>query len=163
MTRKPFFSEGRYAGCRVRVVLVREREDYEPVMCRGPDEVYEFMKDLQHSDRERFYALHIDGRSCVVSCEEVGVGTATSALVHPREVYKAAILSSASGVILVHNHPTGDPSPSASDRAIAKRLGLAGELLNIPLVDSLVIGRDAYRSMREEGLIDAPKEKENND
>jgi DNA repair protein RadC len=160
MSRKPFFSEGRYAGCRVRVVLVREREDYEPVLCRGPDEVYEFMKDLQHSDRERFYALHMDGRNCVVSCEEVSVGTAGSALVHPREVYKAAILSSAAGIVLVHNHPTGDPAPSASDRTIAKRLGLAGELLDIPLMDSMVIGRDAYRSMREDGSMPAPKEKE---
>jgi DNA repair protein RadC len=77
-----------------------------------------------------------------------------------RPTIDTAILSASAGIVLVHNHPTGDPAPSVSDRTIAKRLGLAGELLDIPLMDSMVIGRDAYRSMREDGSLPAPRGRE---
>lgn len=77
----------------------------------------------------------------------------SAALVHPREVFKAAILANAAALILVHNHPSGDPEPSAEDRAITERLKQAGELLGIRVLDHVVIGDDKFRSFAEEGLL----------
>lgn len=84
-----------------------------------------------------------------VSCEEVSRGTLSTSLVHPREVYKGAILSSAAAIITAHNHPSGDPEPSREDLEVAKRLYAAGELLGIPMLDFVVIGKGRYYSDRE--------------
>lgn len=132
------------------VRLVREgRRRYEPRKISGPGEVYEFLKDLEKLDREVFYTLHLDGKHQIVSCEEVSKGTTTGSLVHPREVYKAAILSSSSAIIVAHNHPSGDVTPSDEDRSITERLYQAGDILGIPLLDSLIIGNGGYHSMKD--------------
>jgi DNA repair protein RadC len=89
----------------------------------------------------------------VLSCEEVHRGTLDASLVHPREVYKAAILANAANIIVAHNHPSGDPTPSPQDYAVTERLVRAGEILGIPLLDSLVIGRGVYYSMRDHGEL----------
>ena len=143
---------GTYRGYRVSVRLVRHgHRRYEPRKLTSPMQVYEFLSDLEHLDREVFYSLHLDGKHHLVSCEEVSKGTLTCSLVHPREVYKGAILSSAGGLIVAHNHPSGDPSPSGEDRSVARRLYQAGELLGIPLLDSVIIGHGRYHSMKEGG------------
>jgi DNA repair protein RadC len=145
---------GTYRGYRVSVRLVREgRRRHEPRLLSSPGEVYRFMKDLEDLDREVFYCLHLDARNQLVSCEEVSKGTASASLVAPREVYKAAILSSAQSIIVAHNHPSGDPTPSEDDREIIDRLYKAGDLLGITLVDSIIIGNGRYHSMREEGEL----------
>jgi DNA repair protein RadC len=143
------------------VRLVREgRKRYLPRRLSGPRDVYEFLKDLESLDREVFYSIHLDGKNQVVSCEEVSKGTLTCSLVSPREVYKGAILSSASSIIIAHNHPSGDPRPSGEDAGITFRLYEAGEILGIPLIDSFIIGDGEYHSMAESGELE---QKEDND
>ncbi|MBC8236543.1 hypothetical protein H8E77_43910 [bacterium] len=78
----------------------------------GPKDVYNLLRDSEWLDREVFYCMHLNTRHQVLSLEEISKGTLNASIVHPREVYKAAILSSASGIILAHNHPSGDPAPS---------------------------------------------------
>ncbi|MBN2565972.1 MAG: DNA repair protein RadC [Candidatus Eisenbacteria bacterium] len=153
MTQESRFEGGTYRGYRVYIRLVRNSRRYRPRQLCGPHEVYHFMRDLQSLDREVFYCLHLDARNQLVSCEEVSKGTANASLVAPREVYKAAILSSANSIIVAHNHPSGDPTPSSDDREIIDRLYQAGDLLGISLVDSVIIGHDRYHSMREGGEL----------
>jgi DNA repair protein RadC len=89
----------------------------------------------------------------VCGVELVSQGTAEASLVTPREVYKAAILANARGIILVHNHPSGVASPSADDRAITAILSEAGQVLDIPLLDHVIIGNEAHFSFSEAGLL----------
>jgi DNA repair protein RadC len=105
------------------------------------------------SDREHFDALLLDTRNRVVGVHCVSVGSLNASVVHPREVFKAAILANAAAVILGHNHPSGDESPSAEDTALTQRLKQAGEILGIPVLDHLVLGESAFHSFRERGLL----------
>lgn len=136
--------------------LIRERRPgYGPVTTiRDAKDVYAaFRTRAEQADREVFLALLVDGKNHVLGFHEVSVGSLTAALVHPREVFKAAILASAAAIILVHNHPSGDPEPSQEDHAITERLKQAGTLLGISVLDHVVIGHDAYRSFAETGLL----------
>lgn len=136
--------------------VVRERrQGYGPRRhIRAAQDIYDaFRERFVTQDREEFIAVILDGRNQIVGFNVISVGTLTSALVHPREVFKAAILGSAAALILVHNHPSGDPDPSAEDRALTTRLAQAGELLGIRVLDHVVIGDGRFRSFSEEGLI----------
>lgn len=144
------FADETYRGYRVRICLVRDAVG-PPRKVRAAKDVYELFHDLGSADRELLYALHLDSRNQVTGCEEVSRGSLSQSLVHPREVYKGAILSNAASVIVAHNHPSGDPSPSSEDHAVTTRLHQAGELLGIPLLDSLIIGCTDYYSIRESG------------
>jgi DNA repair protein RadC len=148
------FVDGKYQGYRVSVRLVREGErDYTPRAINNSSEAYRFFQGISGLDREVFYAAHLDQRNQILSCEEVSRGTLSATFVHPREVFKSAILSSAAGIIVAHNHPSGDPSPSPDDRELTARLVHAGRILGIPVLDSIVIGHERYHSMRDEGGI----------
>jgi len=104
-------------------------------------------------DREHFWLLALDGKNRVTALHVVSVGSLTAALVHPREVFVAAILAKAASIVLVHNHPSGDPSPSAEDLALTKRLCEVGDLVGIKVLDHLVLGEDSFRSFADEGLL----------
>jgi DNA repair protein RadC len=110
-----------------------------------------FRGRLPQLEREVFYGLLLDGKNRVQGEVLVSEGSLTAALVHPREVFSAAIRAAAAAVILVHNHPSGDPTPSAEDRAITERLRQVGELVGIRVLDHVVIGRGGYTSMAEQG------------
>ena len=154
------FVGGAYHGYRVSVRLIREgAEQYRPYRITGPTEVYDFFKELSAMDRETFYCVHLDQRNQVISCEEVSRGSLSASIVHPREVYKGAILSSAASIIVVHNHPSGDPTPSAEDHGIVDRLVSAGELLGIPLLDSIIIGTEGRYCSIQEHLAYGPRQK----
>ena len=99
-----------------------------------------FAEHFAPLDREHFVVLVLDGKNRVLGFNVVSVGSLTAALVHPREVFKAAILSNAAALILAHNHPSGDPTPSAEDRALTVRLRQCGELVGIRVLDHVVIG-----------------------
>ena len=148
------FVDGVYKGYRVGVRLVREGGGfYGPYHIRGPQDVYAFLEELASVDREVFYCLHLDQRHQIISCEEVSRGTLSEAQVHPREVYKAAILSSAASIIVAHNHPSGDPCPSEHDKEVVHRLCRVGRLVGIPLLDSVIIGDGTYYSMKDHGEV----------
>ncbi|WP_145184373.1 JAB domain-containing protein [Planctomycetes bacterium Pla163] len=98
--------------------------------------------------QECFAVLLLDGRHRVKRLVPVGRGTLTASLVHPREVFAPAVREGAAAVLVAHNHPSGDPEPSAEDLAVTRRLGRSGRLLGIPLLDHLVVAGSAFRSLR---------------
>jgi len=105
-------------------------------------------------DREAFFVVLLDAKNRASGYNLVSLGSLTAALVHPREVFKPAIAGSAAAVVLVHNHPSGDPSPSTEDLALTKRLCEVGELVGIRVLDHIVIGHDgAYCSLADDGLL----------
>lgn len=114
------------------------------------DHVYPLVGNLQY---EKFMVIILNAKNQVLDVESVSVGTLNATLVHPREIFKSAIRRSAHAIILIHNHPSGDPSPSREDREITQRLTQAGKLLGIEVLDHLIIGDGRYTSFREKGLV----------
>lgn len=114
----------------------------------SPEAVYETMRFLEEEDRENFYVLHINAKNKIISRELVSLGTLTNSPVHPREVFKGAILSNAFSVILVHNHPSGDPTPSIDDLQITERLERVGVLVGIKVLDHVIVGHKKYHSIK---------------
>ena len=152
--QRSFFDGRAWVGYRTYVTLVRENAgSHQPYIVRAPADIYRAFAKLSECDRERFYAVHLDGQNRVCGVELVSQGTVGSSLVTPREVYKSAILANASGIILVHNHPSGVPSPSADDRSITKMLTEAGRVFDIPVYDHVIIGDTRYFSFSEAGLL----------
>jgi len=98
---------------------------------------------------EETWAVLLDARHRCIGLAQISVGTLTSSLVHPREVFGPAIRLGAAAILVAHNHPSGDPSPSADDIAVTRRLDEAGAILGIPLLDHVVIGQDGYCSLRD--------------
>jgi DNA repair protein RadC len=126
----------------------------EGAALRSPQDVFRhFGARLRRLSHERFVVVLLDGRHRVIGEEMVSQGTLTASLVHPREVFRPALRASAAAVILVHNHPSGDPAPSAEDRVVTERLARAGEILGIRVLDHLVIAERGFVSLREEGTI----------
>lgn len=121
---------------------------------RSPQDVYELMHlQFLAEKQEHFLAVLLDTKNRVLRSQTIFIGTLDSSLVHPREVYRAAVREGAACWIAVHNHPSGDSTPSPEDIAITKRLKDAGELLGITLLDHLIIGDGNYTSLRERGYL----------
>lgn len=104
---------------------------------------------------EEFHLLALDSQSRVLRDVLVTRGLLNSSLVHPREVFRAAIAEAAAGIIVVHNHPSGDPAPSAEDRAVTRQLAEAGRLLDVPVYDHIIVAGDRFYSFAAEGLLPA--------
>jgi DNA repair protein RadC len=138
---------------RVRVRLVRERAHrFGPALRCAADVAEALADELSGLDREHFLCCHLDVKNRLLSRELVSVGHLSSALVHPREVFKGAILANAASVCLAHNHPSGDPEPSREDLELTRRLVRAGELLGIPVLDHVVVAAGGFRSVAEQGI-----------
>ena len=112
---------------------------------------------LAGADVERVLALHLGVKHHVIGVHVVSVGTLDAALVHPREIFKAAYLSNAAALVIAHNHPSGDPTPSSEDRALSDRLRDAGDLLGVALLDFVIVTDPAegfrYHSFKEAGVL----------
>jgi len=113
----------------------------------------EFARSLLKSDREKFICMHLNVKNQIISFEIVSTGSLTNSIVHPREVYKGAILSNAASVIFMHNHPSGDPEPSIDDMEITKRLEKAGNILGINVLDHIIVASSGFYSFRQHNLI----------
>lgn len=121
------------------------------------DAVEVMAKELQKYDRELFCILNLQTNGKVINMNVVSMGTLNTAVVSPREVFKTAILSNAASILLVHNHPSGECSPSKEDMQVTERLIECGKLIDIPVVDHVITGREgAYYSFREHGQIFNP-------
>ena len=146
---KPKFNN-KYKGIRCRVYLIRENTVDEVININESSDVYEMVKDeLVSSDRERFLSVMITTGNHLIGVETVSVGSISSAIIKPRDVFKSAILSNAVSIILCHNHPSGDLVPSDSDIEITKHLIEAGELLGVRVLDHLIISNQGYKSLRD--------------
>ena len=110
-------------------------------------------KELRNSDREKFICIHFSINNKIISYEVVSMGSLTSSIVHPREVFKAAILANAASVLFMHNHPSGNTEPSIDDIEITNRLCKAGSILGINILDHLIIAGNDYLSFRQKGLL----------
>jgi DNA repair protein RadC len=118
---------------------------------RGPADVFSRMGPrLRDVPQEEFHALLLNSRHRVLREVLVTRGILDSALIHPREVFRPAVGEGAAGVILVHNHPSGDPTPSAEDRAVTRQLAEAGRAVGIPVLDHVIVGRGRYASLADE-------------
>ena len=139
----------------VSLKLVKEHSVlYETRTIRSPYDAYKLIKNfLIDSDREKFVVACLDTKNQPVNISVVSIGSVNSAIVHPREVFHEAIKNSSASIIIAHNHPSGDPTPSKEDINITKRLKECGELLGIKVLDHIIIGKNAYVSLKEKGIL----------
>ena len=115
----------------------------------GANDVNEQLSDIRGEDREHLVVFDVNVRHGVIARRTVHIGTLTGVEVHPREIFKGAIINSAAAVIVAHNHPSGDPSPSRADIEMTGRLREVGELCGIPLLDHVVVGINGYVSLAQ--------------
>jgi DNA repair protein RadC len=128
-------------------------EDEKPVI-RSPQDVSNLlMPELRDAKKEHLKSLILSTKNQVLKIHTVSIGILDSSLVHPREVFKDAIAASAAAIIVAHNHPSGDPTPSAEDRRITQRLAEAGQILGIELLDHVILGDNRFVSLKERGIL----------
>ncbi|MCC6348390.1 MAG: DNA repair protein RadC [Candidatus Eisenbacteria bacterium] len=138
----------------VRELTKRKYRGKQPHVIRGPEDVTKlFGRRLTKHAREHFLVVLLNARHEVDAVETVSIGSLNASIVHPREVFKPAILASAASVVLVHNHPSGDPEPSEEDLAITKRLVEVGELLGIGVLDHVIVASRGVVSFRARQLL----------
>lgn len=122
----------------------------EMVQIRTAKEVFDlFYEKLKDEKQENFYVLMLNNKNFIIGKEKISLGIVDSSIIHPREIFKPAIKNSASRIILMHNHPSGDSSPSKEDKEVTEEIAKAGEVLGIQVLDHVIIGND-YWSWREE-------------
>jgi DNA repair protein RadC len=133
--------------------IAASTDDVQPAI-RGPEDAANLvMEGLRYESKEHFQAILLNTRNRVVAIRPVSMGSLQQSIVHAREVFREAISNSAAAMIVVHNHPSGDPSPSEEDLAITRRLVEAGQLLGIPILDHLIIGAGKFISLKERGAL----------
>jgi len=118
---------------------------------RTPAQVYEYLKSMTFLAKEHVRALYLDVKNRLIREEVISIGSLNSSPLHPREVIRPAILCNAAGIILAHNHPSGDPTPSPGDREITHRIREACRLMEVELLDHIILGEEGYVSLREKG------------
>jgi DNA repair protein RadC len=146
---------------KVRVSIVRETAAApysQPRTVRSGEDVVSLVRAFIGDDpREHFVAVYLDNKHQPIGIHAAHVGTVDSVSCHPREIFAPALHLCATRLVTAHNHPSGDPTPSAEDRAVTKRLRECGELLGIELLDDLVIGTERFYSFASEGFFPMPQ------
>ena len=139
----------------LKISLVRDgSQKAETRKVSNSRDVYTLARErLETADREYFEIFLMDRKNQVRGIHTVSIGSLSASIVHPREVFKAAIVGNAAAIICVHNHPSGDPRPSPEDKEITRRLREAGKIIGIEVLDHIVIGDGQYFSFADEGLI----------
>jgi len=126
----------------------------DAIKVRKPEDAALYiMEDLRYLKKEHFVCLFLNTKNDIISKETLSVGTLNASLVHPREVFRAAIRCSSASIICVHNHPSGDSTPSPEDILITKRLAEAGSLIGIEILDHIIIGDNNFVSLKEQGHL----------
>ena len=139
----------------VSIKMVKESSFlYQTRQILSPNDAYEMIKEqLEGLDREQFIIACLNTKNEPTNISVVSVGSLNKAIVHPREVFKTAILSNAASIMAFHNHPSGETTPSQQDIQLTNRLYEAGELLSIKLLDHLIIGDGTFTSLKEKGYL----------
>ncbi|PZE19970.1 RadC family protein [Paenibacillus xerothermodurans] len=126
----------------------------ETVTIRSPKDAADLMmEELRYLQKEHFVCLFLNTKNHVIGQETLSMGSLNASIVHPREVFRAAIKRSSASIICVHNHPSGDPTPSSEDVQITQRLVSAGDIVGIDVLDHIVIGDQTFVSLKEQGLM----------
>lgn len=126
----------------------------EPVIIRSPQDAAEILTEqLRYLQKEHFICLFLNTKNHVIAQETLSMGSLNASIVHPREVFRAAMKCSSAAIICAHNHPSGDPTPSPEDISLTARLMQAGEIVGIDVLDHLVIGDSSYVSLKEKGYM----------
>lgn len=135
-------------------VRLSSRQRTGPVTIGSPADVAGLvMEEMRDCLREHFRVVLLDVKNKVLGIEEISIGSLNASLVHPREVFRPAVLRASAGIILLHNHPSGDPTPSREDLEVTRRLCEVGKLVGIEVLDHVVIGDGRFFSFREKGLL----------
>lgn len=125
-----------------------------PYVIRSPKDVWQLLApEMAYLQKEHFFCLFLNTKNHVIAKETVSIGSLSAAIVHPREVFRAAIKRAAASIICAHNHLSGDPTPSHEDVELTKRLFSAGEIVGIEILDHVVVGHDRFYSLKEHGLM----------
>ena len=153
MSQMNLFVNAAYVGYETKIMLVRDRSRPK-VRLTSSSDVAQFVGGrLRNADREIFLTISLDAKNTVIGVEETSVGSGTYALVSAKEVFKAAILHNAQGILAVHNHPSGDVSASSDDHLTSKKLKEAGELLGIKVLDFIIVGDEGHLSFADDGTL----------
>ncbi len=135
-----------------RLMVEKARKSIEVI--HGPEDVaHYFMPKTKFLNVEKFMVLLLNTKNHIIRDVVVSTGSLTASIVHPREVFKMACENSAAAMILAHNHPSGDPTPSREDIAVTQRLLKAGKIMDIPVLDHIILGDNSFTSLKEKGLL----------
>ena len=138
----------------VRLVRDGRVATLEPTIIRRPEDTLPVLEaELSELGYEKFIALALNTKNHVTAVLPVSSGSLNASIVHPRELFQRAILANAASIIVCHNHPSGDPTPSPEDIALTRKLVEAGQLLDIPILDHVILGYGKYSSFKEMGLL----------
>ena len=132
------------------MAYVKKMNSLETIKIYGKDKTkitsarksFEFLQEFQGLDKEHFIVIHLNTKNEVVSREIVSIGIMDACIVHPREIFRTAIMQNAQRIILAHNHPSGDPTPSEEDLRMTRKLIDVGDLLGIEVLDHIIVGKD---------------------
>lgn len=131
-----------------------ENNKLEGIILNNSLKIYEYFKDLVgNKKQEYFYTVYVDTKGRYIDKKCLFVGTINNSIVHPREIFKEAYLLSANGIICIHNHPSGDPSPSREDMMITRKISEIGMIHGIKLIDHIIVGIDSYYSFYEDNKL----------
>lgn len=126
----------------------------ETTVIRTPNDVFNLVgPDMRYLQKEHFICLFLNTKNHLIFKEVISIGSLNAAIVHPREVFRAAIKRCSASIIAVHNHPSGDPQPSTEDVKLTERLVQAGEIIGIDVIDHLIIGNHSFYSLKENSLM----------
>lgn len=129
------------------------RVDHKIVINKPEDAVDILMEDMRYLKKEHLRVIFLNTKNIIIEVKDLSIGSLSSSVVHPREIFSEAIRKSSSSIIVSHNHPSGDPTPSQEDINITRRLHEVGKLIGIDLLDHLIIGDGNYISLKEKGII----------
>lgn len=138
----------KYIVPEMRLALIKEPGG-KPLPIGSPEDLEKFVEPLRHYDTEHFVAFHLDARNQVTNFQTVSIGTVSASLVHPREVFKAAILANSHAIIVAHNHPAGSLTPSKEDLETTEILIKAGDLMGVKVIDHVIVSSNGLCSLRE--------------
>jgi DNA repair protein RadC len=136
------------------LTIKEEVSNYLPPATRftSPQQIFDIFRFLRDETKEYFISLHLDCKNRILCIDVISQGSLNQSIVHPRETFKTALLSSAAAIVLIHNHPSGDPTCSREDREITRRLKEGGDLLGIKILDHIIVG-ESFFSFVEGGLL----------
>ncbi|MGN7300414.1 RadC family protein [Ferdinandcohnia sp. SAFN-114] len=141
------------AACGLIGHYLKSKKDEEDFIIRSPEDAATLFQDLKYKNQEQFEVAFLNTKNKVISRKTIFKGSLNASIVHPREVFREAVKLSAASIIVAHQHPSGDPTPSREDLEVTKRLVECGRMMGIELLDHVIIGESKYISLKEKGHI----------